>query len=110
MSDTPILIRVIRARAGGRSVNEIAKATGVPYSRAHAILRDGGDHKLGNIEKALTALAPELMAFARNLAAMSPPGGQPAGTTEDPMAKAKKTAAKAAPKKAAPKAKPAAKK
>lgn len=106
--DTPVLIQVLRRRAAGRSVRELAKTTGVPYSRAHAIFTGAGDHKLGNIEKALATLAPELMEFARGLAALSPPAGQPGGTKEDPMAKAKKTAAKPAPKKAG-KAKPAAK-
>ena len=70
---TPLLIQVIRQRAGDRSIRDIAKATGIPYSRAHSILRDEGDHRLANIEKALHTLAPELMALANQLAPAEPP-------------------------------------
>ena len=64
----PAILRLIRARAGSTPIAQVAKAAGIPYSRAHCLLSGPGDHKLGNVEKALAYLAPEVLAAIESAA------------------------------------------
>lgn len=57
----PTILRLIRARAGDTPVLHVAKGAGIPYSRAHSLLKGDSDHHLINIEKALAYLAPDVM-------------------------------------------------
>jgi DNA-binding IclR family transcriptional regulator len=61
------LLRLIRAKAKGQPVGHLATVAGIPYSRAHGMLKDQGEHRqIANLEKALRVLAPGLMKRIEN--------------------------------------------
>ena len=61
------IIRLIRnaARRDGLTPTALSQLTGIPYSRAYAMLWDRCGQHSANLEKALDLLAPGIMAHIR---------------------------------------------
>lgn len=60
--EVPVLVQLLRARMGKRSISGLARESGVAYSRVYHLLKDDDGHRaIANLEAVLRAVCPTLL-------------------------------------------------